>query len=124
MARRKKQAKQKKEDNNEPKVKWRKSNAKRLLYEDIMSGKISRETDGVDDHGEEMQLLQIYASRPAFAEYRYDKFSSPLSSLWKTICEANRRTEEDQKAYDNFKARHPPSLYSKKGYVQWQGSDA
>jgi hypothetical protein len=30
----------------------------------------------------------------------------------------------DQKAFDNFVANHPPSLYSRKGYLQWQGSDA
>jgi hypothetical protein len=30
----------------------------------------------------------------------------------------------DQEAFDNFVANHPPSLYSRMGYLQWQGSDA
>jgi hypothetical protein len=31
----------------------------------------------------------------------------------------------DQEAFNNFKqAAHPPSLFSHKGYIQWQGSQA
>jgi hypothetical protein len=29
-----------------------------------------------------------------------------------------------QDTFDRFKALHPPSLYSKKGCIQWQGSQA
>ena len=33
-------------------------------------------------------------------------------------------TEQDQQAFDNFKANHAPSHFTHKGYIQWQKSEA
>jgi hypothetical protein len=72
-----------------------------------------------------MPLKDIYNLHPTeFSKYHYSKFSSRVSSLRKTIKECNGRALLDQEAFDNFIARHPVSLYSHKGYIQWQGSDA
>ena len=115
---------EKKKNSKEPKIKWRKSKAKRLLYQDMMEGRVTLDKDDLGENGEKMQLRDIYVLRPEFAEYHYDKFSSRVSSLRKAINNAESRAEQDQEAYDNFTASHPPSLLSHKGYMQWQGSDA
>jgi hypothetical protein len=115
---------EKKKNFKEPKIKWRNSKAKRLLYQAMMDGRVTLDKDDLGDGGEKMTLRAIYVLEAEFAEYNYDKFSHRVSSLRKTITDAESRAEQDQEAYDNFTASHPPSLYSHKGYMQWQGSDA
>jgi hypothetical protein len=75
----KKQRKKKdKEEIDEPKVQWRKSNAKSLLVKDIMEGRVPLEAK--DENGEStMPLVDIYAMHPEHAAYHYSKFSRPLS---------------------------------------------
>jgi hypothetical protein len=107
----------------EPKIRWRKSKAKKLLYLDMMEGRVTLDKDDLLDD-EKMTLREIYVLRPEFAEYHYSKFSGRVSALRKAINIANSRAAQDQEAFDNFKANHPPSLLSHKGYIQWQGSDA
>jgi hypothetical protein len=108
----------------EPKIKWRKSKAKLLLYQDVKEGRVPLEKDEVNEHGDQLSLEEVYASHPEYAKYDYEKFSSRLSSIRKTVKEHNHRAEMDQSAFSNFVAAHPPSLYSAKGYIQWQGSRA
>lgn len=49
----------------------------------------------------------------------------PVLVFFRTIIEdANSHAEADQEAFRNFKANHPRSLFSHKGYIQWQGSEA
>jgi hypothetical protein len=114
---------EKKTKPKEPTIKWRKSKAKKLLYRDMMEGRVTLDKDDLLDD-EKMTLREIYVLRPEFGEYHYDKFSGRVSTLRKAIKAANSRAAQDQEAFDNFKARHPPSLLSHKGYIQWQGSDA
>lgn len=107
----------------EPKVKWKKSKARSLLYEYIVEGQVP--PDATDANGRStMQLREIYLMHPEFAEYDYEKFSSRLSSLRKIIKDADNRARADQEAFENFKNNHPVSLFSHKGYIQWQGSEA
>jgi hypothetical protein len=113
-----------KTNKKEPKIIWRKSKAKQLLYQDMRDGRVTLDKDDLGEDGEKMKLRDIYTLRPEFAEYHYEYFSARVSLLRKTINDANSRAEQDQEAFDNFKARHPPSLLSHKGYIQWQGSDA
>ena len=107
----------------EPKIKWKKSRAKQLLYVAITEGRVPIEAkDG--NNKSTMALKDIYSLHPEFRKYKYSKFSSRVSALRKTIKECNGRAILDQEAFDNFVARHPVSKFSHKGYIQWQGSDA
>lgn len=111
-------------DGKEPDVPWKDSKAKQLLYQDILDGIVPLEARGVNGYFEELELKEIYTMQPEYADYLYTKFSSRLSSLRTTIRENNRRARQDQESYEKFRSLHPPSLYSKHGYIQWQGSDA
>jgi hypothetical protein len=71
-----------------------------------------------------MDIHDIYSMRPETSLYSYAKFSSRLSSLRKTIKDANTRAEDDEEAFENYKQNHAPSSFSHKGYIQWQGSEA
>ncbi len=100
----------------EPKVKWRKSKAKRILYELLMDGTIP-----LDDT---MPFEEFFLLSQEFASYDPEKFKSRLRSLRDKISELDKRAEEDRKAFDVYKKNHEVSLFSHKGYIQWQGSDA
>jgi hypothetical protein len=107
----------------EPKVKWKKSKARRLLHKDIVEGEVPSDAAGVDGRSA-MQLSHIYLMHLEFAEHECEKFSSRLSSLRKIIKDADNRAQADQEAFENFKNNHPVSLFSHKGCMQWQGSEA
>lgn len=110
---------------DEPKVKWKKSKAKELLYKDLVDGRVP--LNAKDSKGKStMKLRDIYMLRPELQEYKYSKFSSRLSSLRKTVGENISRQRTDQKAFDNYLAnhKHEVSLFTAKGYIQWQGSEA
>jgi hypothetical protein len=62
--------------------------------------------------------------RVEYAVYDYDKFSRRLAAIRSQIKILETRAQVDQQAFDTFVANHPISLYSQKGYIQWQGSDA
>jgi hypothetical protein len=122
-AKKKKATEEKKKKFIEPKIKWKKSKARSLLYKDIVEGEVP--PDATDADGQStMQLKEIYVMHPEFAEYDYEKFSRRLSSLRQIIKKFESRSRDDQEAFENFKNHHPPSLYSHKGYIQWQGSEA
>lgn len=111
-------------DEKEPKVKWQHSKAKQLLRKDILEGRVPLEAR--DAHNRTtMALRQIYNLHPEVQEYFYSKFSQRLGSLRTTIKEEKKRKALDQEAFDNFIQNHPSrALLSKKGYIQWQGSEA
>jgi hypothetical protein len=76
----KKKAAKEKEKFKEPDVTWNKSEARSLLYNDIVEGKVP--LDATDADGRSTMLLRdIYLMHPQFADYDYEKFSSRLSSL-------------------------------------------
>ena len=105
------------------KVKWQNSNARELLYQDILNGIIP--LDARDEEGHETMTLQdIYATRIEYAAYDFDKFASRLDYLRTIIKKAESRAERDSEAFSRFVASQPVSHFSHKGYIQWQGSDA
>jgi hypothetical protein len=119
-ARRKAQAEQGKK---EPKIKWKNSVARSLLYKDLKEGHVPLED--TDENGNStMALEDIYAMRIEYSYYVYEKFSSRLKSLRAIVKENNNRAEEDQRSFDNFVAIQPVSHFSHKGYIQWQGSES
>ena len=71
-----------------------------------------------------MKLQDIYMMHPEHAEYDYEKFSSRVSAVRKVIKDSKHRETEDQIAFDNYRSNHPPSFFSHRGYIEWQGSEA
>ena len=104
----------------EPKIKWKDSKAKSLLRDDIMNGIVPLHATNKSSG----KLLDIYNMRPEYAQYSYDKFSSRLSSLRKTISVNKNRAESDRMALAKYIQNHPVSTISHKGYVEWQNSIA
>jgi hypothetical protein len=107
----------------EPKIKWRKSKAKQLLYEAIIDGAVPLEAK--DENGNvRMPVEDIYLLHQEFALYSFEKFPNRLQALREKIKDLDSRAEEDYLAFENYKQNHKPSLFSHKGYIQWQGSSA
>jgi hypothetical protein len=103
------------------KVKWKDSEARRLLYKDVKDREIPLEAK-YDDGTPTMKLEEIYVTRPEYAAYDYNKFSSRLATIRAIIKQLEKRCEEDDDAFVKFVANHPVSLYDRKGYIHWQGS--
>ena len=93
---------------------WEKSKAKKILYNNIINGNVPLESK-FEDNTSTMKLQDIYLMRPEYAQYDYKKFSSRLSSLWKTISANQERAEDDQDAFELFVQNNPISYYSHKG---------
>ena len=102
----------------EPKIKWSKSTARRLLYRDVKEGMVSLEQ--LDDPS----IDQIYIMHPQYAEYSHAKFPGRLKSIQNTITKLNSRAEDDQKSFDLFVKNNEISYHNSKGFIQWQGSEA
>jgi hypothetical protein len=100
----------------EAKIKWKKSEAKRKLYLLILDGEIAdTDTDSED-------LSKIYLMDEEFAKYDFGLFKQRLSALRQKVHELNDRAKNDLEAFETYKSNHKPSLFSHKGYIQWQGS--
>lgn len=102
----------------EPKTKWKKSEAKKILWNMILDGTIS------DSDNETEDLTDIYLHHEEFLKYDFGKFAGRLSALRKKVHELNDRAAQDLEAFQVYKSNHKPSLFSHKGYIQWQGSDS
>lgn len=106
----------------EPKIKWRNSHAKEKLFDDVKNGVVPLESK---ERGKnKMTIREIYLMHPEYAAYDYEKFPSRLASIKKTVREMNTRADDDQEAFDVFVQNHDVSLFSKKGFIQWQGSES
>ena len=106
----------------EPKVKWRNSHAKEKLFNDLNNGLVPLDSKEIGNN--KMAIRDIYLMHPEYAAYDYEKFSSRLASIRKTVKEMNTRADEDQEAFDIFVRNHDVSLFSKMGFIQWQGSES
>ena len=122
-ATKKKGSKKEKEKFVEPKIKWKKSKARALLYRDILDGRVPLDTK--DPQGNViMSYDAIYAMRPEYGLYDRAKFPTRLNTLRDIVKDLNNRKRIDQEAFENYRANHEPSLQSHKGYPEWQGSEA
>ena len=107
----------------EPKIKWTDSKAKRILCKDVMNGLVPRFARD-EQNKSTMPLKDICNMHPdEYHHYDYNKFSSRLSGIRKSIEKKTDRATADQIAFDLYVANHNVSLFSAKGYIQWQGSD-
>lgn len=108
---------------NEPKIKWRDSKAKNLLYDDVRKGVIPLKAK--DQNGKStMTLTTIYTMRPEYQLYDRKKLSGRLSAIRKAVGTKNDRAVDDRKLFEIYKSIHPVSYFSHKGYIEWAGSEA
>jgi len=103
----------------EPDTPWSESDARSLLLQDLIDGKVPLEPKS-------MSLQEIWSMHTVeYSLYDYEKFSGRVSSLRGIVKLLKRRKEQDQIAFNKFIDKHKkPSTHSSKGYIQWQGSDA
>ena len=107
----------------EPETKWQESKAYTLLYHDLVKARVP--VHPRDDNNKIiMTWKEIYEMRPEYAQYDPDKFDGRLRGVRKIVKREQSRADNDQAAFDLYKANHPVSVNSHYGYVQWQGSEA
>lgn len=97
---------------------WAKSKARQLLYQDLVDNVVPREPDA------SMPTKEIFTSRPEYAATGYKLFSSRLSTLRKIVRKDLNRAEDDQAAFDNFRANNTIHTHTARGYPEWDGSEA
>ena len=103
----------------EPNIIWRKSLAKKLLKKAIVDGVVSEEATG-----EPGELEAIYGIHLEFAAYDFGKFAARLARVREEFKNNTDRAVKDLDAFDNYISNHVVSVVSRKGYPQWQGSNA
>jgi hypothetical protein len=108
-------------EGEEGKVKWKDSEARRLLYNDIRGRVLPLESKH-EDGTPTMTLQEIYVSRAEFAAYDYNKFSSRLATIRGIIKQLEKRADDDNAAFELYVANHPVSRYDRNGHQHWQGS--
>jgi hypothetical protein len=95
---------------------WKTSQAKHLLQEDILSGKV---TIG-------MKAEEIYEMRVEYKNYKLRSFKINLKNLQASILKLYEAAETASQGYENYlrdcKANPTPS--SSRGYPKWDGSEA
>ena len=116
------ETKKKVEELPEPKIKWKYSTAKRLLYKDVVKGIIP--ISALEDNQITMKLELVHTSRPEHADHHHSKFSSRLSAIRKQVQSRNLRAELDKEAFDNYVANHKPAEFTNRGFIQYEGSES
>ena len=103
----------------EPKEGWKKSKARKLLFDDIRQGIIS--LDAKVDKDLSMKVFDMHIK---FADWDFNKFANRIKGVQKIIKQQNAQANDDKAAFENFCENHEPSKFSHHGYIQWQGSEA
>ena len=102
----------------EPKIKWKKSKGKRLLYKDLMDGIVPLDDDP------NFNADTIFFMHEEYGEYDPDKFAGRLKVMRDAVRVANTRADDDFEALVKYKELHNISLFSHYGYSEFQGSEA
>jgi hypothetical protein len=100
----------------EPKIKWAKSPARKLLYTDVKEGSVP--LDAIVDGKRTTDNKEVYMMHPEYSEWNIDSFGRRLGGLRKFITAKNVRAEDDQKAVNKFVENNELSTMSHKGYIQ------
>mmetsp|Transcript_7183 Transcript_7183/g.11360 ORF Transcript_7183/g.11360 Transcript_7183/m.11360 type:complete len:259 (+) Transcript_7183:79-855(+) len=95
-------------------IKWKDSEARRLLYKDVEDGNVP----------DDMNERDVYVMRAEYSAYDFKKFSRRLNAIRNIISDLNTRADEDQAAFLAFVATHEVSVFDRKGHIHWQGSEA
>jgi hypothetical protein len=97
---------------------WKYSVARKLLEEDLCSGKIPLDADA-------MKPQDVYLQRPEFAEFcEYKDFPRRLRELRKQISQKKGRAMMASAAISHDRRIYPKELVNVAGAVRWEGSEA
>ena len=99
--------------------KWKDSEARKLLYKDILDGVVPLQAKDKQGHTI-MSLQQIFSMHQEYSLFQYSKFSGSVSSLRAIIKKNVQRLTSDEKAFTNYMQNHEVSYFSNRGgYIQW-----
>ena len=73
---------------------------------------------------QQKSLEEIYLFNIEFQNYSFERFGARLAYIRADIKRNKNRATEDLAAFLRYKENNEVSLYSRKGYGQWQGSSA
>ena len=97
---------------------WQKSDAKKLLLQDLRSGEIPLDS-------ESMTPRDAFFQRPEFAEFGgYENFPSRLRSARQHIACKNDRAASDCAALAHDRKIYPKPDNNHRGEPRWEGSEA
>jgi hypothetical protein len=94
--------------------KWKNSEAKCLLHDDIISGDVPAS----------MEAKDIYNMRPEYKNFEYSKFRTNLKNLRETIAKGYRRMQMDCEAYGHDRAVLKELQAANPQYIAWHESEA
>lgn len=98
---------------------WHTSEAKKLLENDLISGKIP-----LHNGNDGMEPKDVYLQRPEFAEFSYEYFRDRLRAIRNQISEKKSLASTDSIALSNDQRIHPRSTHNSRGEPRWEGSIA
>jgi len=98
---------------------WQYSYAKKLLTEDLLSGKIPLDS-------ESMTPQEAYLQRPEYADSdpNYKRFPNRLRALREQLLSKNDRADADREAFLHDRKLHPKPARNHRGELRWEGSEA
>ena len=102
-----------KKDGDKP-SKWKDSEAKMLLQQDILDGKVTAS----------MKPKEVFEMRAEYKAYGMKNFRSNLYSLRSSMKENQQKADSDAAALAHDRRIHPKVAYTPKGYPRWDGSEA
>lgn len=97
--------------------KWEYSNAKELLYKDLLNGRIPLDP-------EEMGPQVVYLQRPEFADFKYENFRQNLKSLRAKIIEDQGLAASESTPLAHDRRIYPKNATNHRGEPRWEGSEA
>lgn len=99
-------------------IDWRKSDAKKLLYQDLVDGTIPLTVL-------EMDPADVHWQRPEYVEVPYDQFKDRLKDMRERISTERNQSELDEAGLARDRGIFPKQAYDKdRGYPRWEGSAA
>lgn len=96
---------------------WQKSEAKKLLQQDLMTGRIPLS-------GHVMGSKAVYDSRPEYASYPFNLFPRRLAALRTEAKSQTDRRHTDEAAYEHGRLLKPTPTHDMNGVPRWAGSAA
>jgi hypothetical protein len=94
--------------------KWRDSEAKKHLLQDLDLGIIT----------DEMDAREVYMLREEYQEFEFEKFRDRLRDYKKKKAEKTTRSFAEEQARQEDVQDHPPPSHNHRGVPRWEGSEA
>ena len=100
---------------------WRNSEAKSVLVQDFLDGKVVMDEDGKMTR---RAINELYHSRPIYQRTRRDRWASRLAALRTCYKESHLRAENDSLLYQLDQLNRPQKDTDSIGRPRWNGSAA